>query len=115
MGPGRRKRRKRLPQKVPEADWGKLGVLDDVLNSPVPKPILNSPRIMPRIGQRKAAGVTQHVGMHALAYALDKAINGVRRKWSAALGGEHIAAVGELPPQFAQRSYLIAPQRVNRS
>jgi hypothetical protein len=47
--------------------------------------------------------------------ALDKAINGVRRKWSAALAGEHIAAVGELPTQLAQRSYLIAPQRLNRS
>ena len=47
-----------------EAGWGKFGVLDSVLNSPVPKPILNSPRIMPRIGQREAAGVTQHVGMH---------------------------------------------------
>ena len=51
----------------------------------MPKPILNSPRIMPRIGQRKAAGVTQHVSMHqeaepsTLAYALDKAIYGVGR------------------------------------
>jgi hypothetical protein len=72
---------------------------------------------MPRIRQREAAGVTQHVGMHqpgTLAYAFDKAINGVRPKWSAALGGEHIAAVGELPPQLAQRPYLITPQWVNR-
>jgi hypothetical protein len=57
-------RHERLPPKILEAGWGKFGVLDGVLNSPVPKPILNSPRIMPRIGQREAAGVTQHVGMH---------------------------------------------------
>jgi hypothetical protein len=96
----------RRAPKVLEAGWGKFGVLDGVLNSPMPKPILDSPGIMPRIEEAEPS---------TLAYALDKAINGVRRKWSAAFGGEHIAAVWELPPQLAQRSYLIAPQRVNRS
>jgi hypothetical protein len=43
------------------------------------------PLRMPRIRQREAAGMTQHVGMHqkaepsTLAYALDKAIYGVGR------------------------------------
>ena len=51
------------------------------------KPILNRPRIMPRISQRVAAGMAQHVGVHpeghsgVRAYALNKPIDGVRSEW----------------------------------
>jgi hypothetical protein len=37
------------------------GVLDGVLNIPMPKKILNEPRIRSLVGQGKAASVTQHV------------------------------------------------------
>jgi hypothetical protein len=47
----------------------------------------------------------------ALAYALDKAVDGVRGEWPAALGGEHQSAVRELPAQLAQCPDLIAAER----
>ena len=55
---------------------------------------------MPRIGQRVAAGVPQHVDMNlerkagAGADALDEAIDGIGGEWSAALCLEHEAAAG---------------------
>ena len=62
-----------------------------MLNSTMAQPVLNCPCIMPRIGQRVAAGVPQHVDVNlewkagALADALDQAIDGIRGERSAAL------------------------------
>ena len=67
------------------------------------KPILDCPRIMPRIGQGVAACVPQHMGVNieaeagALTDALYKSIDSVGRERAAALGGEHKGAVRELP------------------
>jgi hypothetical protein len=60
----------------------------------------------------------QHVSMEweieagALADAFNQAINRVRCKWPATLGGEDKAAVGKLPPKLAQCSDLVATQRM---
>ena len=76
---------------------------------------------MARIRQGVAAGVSQHVAVDlereagALAYALDKAIDSVRRERAAALGREHKAAIGELPLQLAQGPDFVAAQRMHRS
>ena len=84
----------------------------------MPKPILNSARIVPRIRQRVAAGVAQHVGVHreakagAPANALDKPIDGVRGERPASLGLEDKAAC-RLPMQLAQGAYLVASQRMD--
>jgi len=54
-----------------------------MLNAAVTEPVLNRPRIMTRIGQRVAAAVEKHVRANLegeagpLAYALNKAIDGV--------------------------------------
>jgi len=85
------------------------------------KPRLNPPRIVPRIGQRVAAGVPEHMDVDAeerqagaLADALHKQIDSVRGEWPAALGGEHIAAIRELALELAQWPQLVTLQRVNR-
>ena len=85
----------------------------------MPKPILDSARIVARVGQRVAAAVAQHVSMYgegeagALAYALDQPIDRVGRERPAALGREDEAAIGELPAQFAQCPDFVAAKRVN--
>ena len=60
------------------------------------KPQLNAPRIVPRIGQRVAAGVPQHVEVDGgerqagtLADTLHKQIDSIRAEWPVALGGTH--------------------------
>src|ERR1700760_3968596 len=84
-----------LPPEGAKPRRRQFGIADRVLDRPVAKPILDRPRIMPRIGQSEAAGVAEHVGVYlvvkscALANALDKPIDGVRRERSTALGREH--------------------------
>jgi hypothetical protein len=48
-----------------------------------------------------------------LAYALDKAIDGIRREGSAPFCREDESRVRKLPAKLAQRPNLIAAQRVN--
>ena len=56
------------------------------------EPVLDQPRVVASIGHGIAAGVAQHVGMDperqlgARANGLHEAIDGVSRKWTAALG-----------------------------
>jgi hypothetical protein len=50
----------------------------------------------------------------AIADALDEPVDGVGRERAAALGGEDEGRVRELPAQFAQRSHLVAAQRMRR-
>ena len=70
------------------------------------EPILQGPRVLPRIRQGIATGVPEHVAVNregeagALTDAFYKPIDRVRGEWSAALGRKYEAAVGELPPQF---------------
>lgn len=49
--------RGRLAPEIPEPCRRKLGVADGVLNRPMPKPILQRPRVMPLVRQGVAAGV----------------------------------------------------------
>ena len=83
------------------------------------KPILQRPRIMPRIGQGIAARMPKHVTVNregkarTLADPLDQPINGVGRERTAALGRKDEAALGELPAQLAQCSDFVAPKRVD--
>jgi hypothetical protein len=85
----------------------------------VAEPILDSARIVARIGQSEAAGVAEHVAMHVvlkarpLTDALYEPIDRVRSERSAALGRKDEAAVGELPPQLPQCPDFVAPERVN--
>ena len=68
----------------------------------MPKPGLNAPRIMPRIGQGIATGMTQHVGMNregqtsAFTDSLDLPIDGVGCERATAFSGEHEWAIREL-------------------
>ena len=71
----------------------------------MPKPRLDAPRIVPRIGQCVAAGVPQPVPRRgrteerqtgALADALHKQVDGIRGEWPTALGSEHIATIRKL-------------------
>jgi hypothetical protein len=63
--------------------------------APSPVPGLNAPRVVPRIGQRIAAGMTQHVGMNregqtsAFTDSLDLSIDGVGSERATAFSGEH--------------------------
>ena|SRR6476660_4895874 len=90
-----------------------------MLNRPMAKPILQRPRIMPRIGQGIAARMPKHVTVNregkacTLADPLDQPINGVGRERTAALGRKDEAALGELPAQLAQCPDFITAQRVN--
>jgi hypothetical protein len=62
--------------------------------------------------------MAQHVGVDwkgeagARADALDEPIDGIRRERPAALGGEDEGRVRALPAQLAQRSHLVAAQRM---
>ena len=61
------------------------------------KPVLIRQRIVPCIGQRIAAAVTEHVCMYreieasTLAKPFNVPVNRIRRKWSAAFGAEYEA------------------------
>jgi len=67
----------------------------------MPKPILDRPRIVALAGQGVATGMSEHVGVNlqrqagTLTDALDKPIDGIRRKWATALGREHETAIRE--------------------
>jgi hypothetical protein len=53
-----------IPPKILESIWRMLGIPHGVLDIFVPHPCLNSPRVMPRIGQRITAAMAQHVRMN---------------------------------------------------
>jgi hypothetical protein len=50
--------------KIFESFLAEFGVARGVLYGPMPKPILNCPRVVTCIGQRVAAGVPQHVDVN---------------------------------------------------
>jgi hypothetical protein len=50
--------------KIFESFLSQLRIAGGVLDGAMAKPILNCPRIVPRIGQRIAAGVPQHVNVN---------------------------------------------------
>ena len=105
---------------VLEADRAQFGIAGCVLDSPVPEPILDQPRVMARIGHRIAAGMAEHVGVDqegesgALTDTLHKAVDGVGGERPAALGRQHERRwrllVAFEPPQ---RPQLDAAQRMN--
>jgi hypothetical protein len=82
------------------------------------KPILERPRIMPRIGQGIAAGMPEHVTVNqegkagALTDALYQPIDGVWCEWAAPFGRKDEATVRELPAQLPQCSDLVSTERV---
>src|SRR6516164_2520591 len=86
--------------KIFESFLAQFRIAGRMLNSTMAQPVLNCPCIMPRIGQRVAAGVPQHVDVNlewkagALADALDQATDGISGERRTALGLEHIAAAG---------------------
>ena len=53
-----------LTPKILELGRRKLGIADRMLDGLVPEVILNAARIVPRIGQRVAARVAQHVDVY---------------------------------------------------
>jgi hypothetical protein len=70
-----------------------------MLNSSVSKPILNSSRIVPLIGKSVAAGMPQHMDVYGkaklcfLAYALYKAIEGIRSEGRTSFASEHVCCL----------------------
>jgi hypothetical protein len=92
-----------VPPEILKSRRRQLCVAHRVLDGAVTEPILDSARIVARIGQSETAGVTQHVGMDvvvkssALTDALYKSVDSVRSEWSPALSSEDEAAFGELP------------------
>src|SRR5690348_16217059 len=79
-----------------ERRGAQFGIANGVLDRAVTEPRLNSPRVIPRIGERIAAGMSQHVDVHrerqtgALGYGLHKQVDGIRGERSAALRRKHI-------------------------
>ena len=86
------------------------------------EPVLDQPRVMAGIGQGVAAGVAQHVGMDpepqlgARANGFHEAINGVSRKWTAALGlkDESTRRIALQLAQHAQASAEASCPKVSR-
>ena len=82
------------------------------------EPVLDQPRVMAGIGQGVAAGVAQHVGVDpkrqlgALANGLHEAVDGVSRKWAAALGLKD-ESTRRIALQLAQHAQFIASDRVD--
>src|SRR6516164_5075073 len=82
------------------------------------EPVLDEPRVVASVGQGVAAGVAQHVGMDperqlgALANGFYEAINGVSRKWTAALGLKD-ESTRRVALQLAQHAQFIAADRVD--
>ena len=76
------------------------------------EPILQGPRIVPRICQCVAAGVAEHVAMdvvlkaRALTDAFYKPVDGVRGKGFSAFGPRSAA-----PPQPVRPTAVVAPNR----
>jgi hypothetical protein len=92
-----------LAPEVFEPRRRQLSVADSVLNRAMAKPILQCPGIVAGIGQCIAACMAQHVAVDregeasALADALYKMIDSVRRKGPAPLGRKHKTTIGKLP------------------
>src|SRR6516165_10163906 len=82
------------------------------------EPVLDQPRVMAGIGQGVAAGVAQLVSMDperqlgALANGFHEAINGVSRKWTAALGLKD-ESTRRIALQLAQHAQFVAADRVD--
>jgi hypothetical protein len=90
-----------------------------VLNRPVTKPVLYSSRVVPRIGQGVAAGMTEHVDVDReaeiglLAYSLHLAIEGVGSERRPPFATEHERTRRVLlTPQLPQRPELVPFNRV---
>src|SRR5262249_59301295 len=88
--------RRQLAPKILEAVRRHLGVPDRMLDVPVAEVVLQSPCVVAIIGELKAAGMAQHVGVDrewhlgSLADALDETVEANRTDWPAALGNEHV-------------------------
>jgi hypothetical protein len=97
------------PPYVLEAEGAQFGIAGRVLDGPVPKPILDQPRVMARVGHSIAAGMAEHVGVNlegeatSFANALDEAVDGVSGERPAALRLEHEGTL-RIPLQFAQHA-----------
>ena len=77
------------------------------------EPVLDQPRVVASIGQGIAAGVAKHVGVDperqlgARANGFHETINGVSRKWTAALGLKD-ESTGRIALQLAQHAQASA-------
>src|SRR5215831_1767713 len=86
-----------LSPKVFEAVGCHFGVPDRVLDVPVPKVVLQGPRVVAIVGELEAAGVAKHVRVDGewhlggLTEALDKPVKTNGADWSAALGNEYVS------------------------
>src|SRR5215831_8787068 len=82
------------------------------------EPVLDQPRVVASIGQGIAAGVAQHVSMDAerqlgaRANGLHEAVDGVSRKWAAALRLEDKCTF-RVALQLPQHAQLVAADRVD--
>ena len=98
-----------LPPEILEPRRGQFGVADGVLDVTVAQVGLQGARIVALVGQRVAAGVSEHVRMRLetqlglRACTLDHAGEAGRGKWGATFRGEHEGGLGLLlalkPPQ----------------
>jgi hypothetical protein len=83
------------------------------------EPVLDQPRVVAGIGHGIAAGVAQHVGVDpkrqlgALANGFHEAINGVSRKWTAALGLKD-GSTRRVPLQLAQHAQFVTADGMHR-
>ena len=108
-----------IPLEILEPRRAQLCVARGVRDRHVAEPILDRPGIDPVVGQLVAARVAQHVEVDrprqlgAVADVLDQPVDGVGGERRPALGGEHVAVVGERLTQRRQHPQLIAPDRVN--
>jgi hypothetical protein len=107
-----------LPPEVLEPVRRQLGVAYGVLNVAVPKVVLQRPRVVTSIGEGKAAGVAQHVGMCLEGKSglntgpLHHLREAGRREWRAALADEEEGRCRALPLQLTERAQLVAAKRV---
>jgi hypothetical protein len=82
------------------------------------EPVLDQPRVVASIGHGIAAGVAKHVSVDpkrqlgAPANGFDEPINGVSRKWTAALSLED-KSTRRIALQLAQHAQFVAADRVD--
>src|SRR5262249_33328927 len=107
------------PPKVLEPVGRHFGISDRVLDVLVPEVMLQSPRVVPIVGELEPAGMAQHVRvdrewhLFSLADALDEAVEANRADWSAALGNEYVGVFGVVAAQLTQRSHLVTADRMH--
>ena len=97
---------------VPEilkALWGQLGIPDGMLDVPMAEILLERPRVDPFIGEIKATGMPEHVGMHGereprrLAGRRHDMVHRPGGQWAPPFRDKQIGRPGRVTMELAQR------------